>query len=1255
MWSMTPAAEADGTFTSPPSGGRRSVSLHELSREDERLADRRVLRSVPRMADKDNLSGRKIGEFVLREKIGEGGFGAVYSCEQPLLGREAVIKVLHRRLRRSDTIVQRFLREARLASRLDHPYAAHVYAFGIEEQDTLLWIAMERVHGITLAQWLKTHGPMPLPQFVPFFERIASVVQTAHESGILHRDLKPSNVMVIERAGEQLPKLLDFGVAKLLDGAALPEGLPDVHLPLTVLTDDSGDSPISVVRPPGPSTVTDKMWARAGQRGKLTQNNHTVGSPPYISPEQWNSTGAVGPASDLYALAVVAFEALTGRRPFEGATMADYADLHCFGTVPALGGDLPPGLDRMFQRALAKRPEDRWSTALELAGALRVASGIGASWADLPRIDATMRDAWLAGAPRPLAELVAVLDGARNAHQAHIAMHELARNLLRYLVVVALAAYGHAREAQDDPALLELVRALNRRELSTEERIRLLRLVVRPLPDERGNHPIPDLVDLVTQGPGGADGLEPMLALHSTTDHAVTEDAARLQLLRLIPELTRLLRKTMFVLDHVLVVPHNRVAERWAGRRSEQRAAVEVSDGKLVDGHPMLLDRAGRVCVDLWPLAQAAPPADGADAELFLFDGHGHHGSLMIAAPSGLEHHDTAARDWLTRRVIAKVEAKTRMREQIRIAAHQWQDRVRSDEVLWRGDVLAELERWTRHTSEPNLSELETSFIAASRHAGRRARRRRRLLIAASVGVLLAGIEYPRYLRLRMAEKLAEQAETEQGRQAVLHDDFVEAQLHLADAYQRGDHSPGTAFMLARALQPLRAEEARFTASTEHMWSAVFSPDGRQIVTTDEASARIWDARTNRLRFALPHGDIVYDAHYSADSARLVTACGDGAVRIWDATSGAIVHTLTQQRADGKPPRYFVAAVSSDNRLVAAIDAAGALADVWDAASGTLVAELRNDASAFPSIAFSADARWLATSGGDDARVFDTHSWSQVLIIAGPRIRALSFDPTGARLVSGSATGDASIWDIPSGMRVRHLREIGEPINAVAFAPDGELVVAGARDGAEQVWNARTGALQSQLNVTHREIMSVEFDPASRLVVAAGDGATVVVADAVAGMPVAILEGPDHGIRAAHFDPTSRRVVAASRDAVAMVWDATSPYRRWSSSPVADGCGLAASLEPDRRFLAVRCGDHNTRVWDTARNQLLAELPSVTPVDGDFTSAFPAVSAAGDRAAIARGHVVEIYELPAGRLLRTIEHRAPVNAVAFAPVGHRLV
>src|SRR6185436_1017758 len=168
------------------------------------------------MGGRDELCGRTVGEFVLRERIGEGGYGAIYRCEQPLLGREAVIKVLHGRHRASQVTIQRFLREARFASRLDHPYAAHVYAFGVEKEDGLLWIAMEMVHGTPLDRWLRERGPLALHAFVPFFEHIAEVVQTGHERGIVHRDLKPSNVMVIERAGRLLPKLLDFGIAKLL-------------------------------------------------------------------------------------------------------------------------------------------------------------------------------------------------------------------------------------------------------------------------------------------------------------------------------------------------------------------------------------------------------------------------------------------------------------------------------------------------------------------------------------------------------------------------------------------------------------------------------------------------------------------------------------------------------------------------------------------------------------------------------------------------------------------------------------------------------------------------------------------------------------------------------------------------------------------------------------------------------------------------------------------------------------------------------
>jgi len=141
----------------------------------------------------------------------------VYRCEQPALGRDAVVKVL--RLRKTNAAqAERFLREAKLASRLDHPYPAHVYAFGVED-DGVRWIAMELVQGVSLREWLKARGPMPLALFVPYFELVAEVVHAAHLRGIVHRDLKPSNVMVIESGARWLPKLLDFGIARLFESS----------------------------------------------------------------------------------------------------------------------------------------------------------------------------------------------------------------------------------------------------------------------------------------------------------------------------------------------------------------------------------------------------------------------------------------------------------------------------------------------------------------------------------------------------------------------------------------------------------------------------------------------------------------------------------------------------------------------------------------------------------------------------------------------------------------------------------------------------------------------------------------------------------------------------------------------------------------------------------------------------------------------------------------------------------------------------
>jgi WD40 repeat protein len=492
----------------------------------------------------------------------------------------------------------------------------------------------------------------------------------------------------------------------------------------------------------------------------------------------------------------------------------------------------------------------------------------------------------------------------------------------------------------------------------------------------------------------------------------------------------------------------------------------------------------------------------------------------------------------------------------------------------------------------------------------------------------------------------------ERGRAAVLHGDLGEARIHLAEAYRHGARGPGISFMLARAFEPRRAELFRLESASGRMWSAAFSPDGKQIVTTDDRSAQVWDADTGNRLLLLPHEGTVFTAAYSADGAWLATAGADGAVKLWEAASGEFVRALTRA---GPRLRYYALAISGDRRLVAAVTTTGEIADIWSSRDGALLAELRNpDASDYPALAFSADARWLATGGGGAAHVFETGRWKPVRTI-GLRVRSLAFAPSASHLAVGTASGEAAVWTVGGDWGVRRLRDVGESVDRIAWSPDGESVVTASRDGSEQVFDAASGSLRSQGNHLYGRIRSIEFDAASKLVLAAGAGGTVVVADAALGTPLAVLEGPQDAVTSARFDPNARRIVGASLDGTARVWDAAPSYRRWSSPPVADECGVASSLEPDRRFVAVGCRGHRTQVWDTARDLLLADLPGMSAGQDDFAPALPAVSADGNRVAVARGNAVEIYGLPGGTLLRTVSHGAAVTAVAFAGAGRDLV
>ena len=268
------------------------------------------------------------GRYRVVRKLGTGGMANVYLAEDQELGRRVAIKILDERHAQDEQFVERFRREAKNAAGLSHPNIVSIYDRG--EADGAYYIAMEYLEGRTLKELLVSRGPTPIRVAVDYTRQILGALAFAHRHGIVHRDIKPHNVIV---APDGRLKVTDFGIAR------------------------SGTS-------------------------QMTEAGSIIGTAQYLSPEQ--ARGApVDPSSDLYSVGIVLYEMLTGSVPFTGDTPLEIAMKH-LSTVPEPPSqarpEVPHDLDSIVLRALAKRPDERYSSAEEMdADLARVAKGLAVS------------------------------------------------------------------------------------------------------------------------------------------------------------------------------------------------------------------------------------------------------------------------------------------------------------------------------------------------------------------------------------------------------------------------------------------------------------------------------------------------------------------------------------------------------------------------------------------------------------------------------------------------------------------------------------------------------------------------------------------------------------------------------------------------------------------------------------------------------------------------------------------------------------
>jgi len=434
-----------------------------------------------------------------------------------------------------------------------------------------------------------------------------------------------------------------------------------------------------------------------------------------------------------------------------------------------------------------------------------------------------------------------------------------------------------------------------------------------------------------------------------------------------------------------------------------------------------------------------------------------------------------------------------------------------------------------------------------------------------------------------------------------------------------------------------------FTASFAHqdvVDDAVFSPDGARILTASwDKTAKLWDAASGTLIASFAHQDGVIHAAFSPDGARILTASADKTAKLWDAASGRLIASFAHQ------DRVSDAVFSPDGgRILTA--SADNTAKLWDAASGNLIVSVTHQGAVEHAV-FSPDGvRVLTASADGTAKLWDATSGALIASFArGNSLYGAKFSPDGTRILTASADDTAELWDTASGNLIVSVTHQGAVEDAV-FSPDGVRILTASWDKTAKLWDAASGTLIASF--AHQDgVIHAAFSPDGARILTASWDKTAKLWDAASGRLIASFAHQDR-VNDALFSPDSGRILTASADNTAKLWDAA-VGNHIASFAHQDRINDAV-FSPDGARILTASTDNCAKLWDAASGKLIASFAHQDRVSAATFSPDGArmLTASWDKTA-------KLWDTASGKLIASFAHQDRVNDAVFSPNGARIL